>query len=162
MYDDQNFYLAAEVFDQSHVSGGSGMAATKGDCLVLSIDPARGTADSSRAAFQVILAKHGSVPVMFRPAKRSGVNSRTGNLNVDGAVSACAVAVTDEGMTYEVVLPIGEMRPFVPGFGRKLGLTVTLIDHDKDGRTGTVEWGAGAGAGWNTTLFGVLTLIETE
>lgn len=157
MWDDSNFYLAVEVSDQEHVPGSGGV--TDGDHLVLSIDPARKTADSRRAAFEVVLAKGDGGGVMFRPSQRCGLNARSGNLNVDGAVSACAVREKPGGLVYEMILPIAEMRPFAPGFARKLGFSLTLVDRDTDGKAATVQWGAGTGQDWDPSLFGVLTLI---
>jgi len=153
MWDERNFYLAAEVQDQRIVTG------RDGDRLVVSLDPARGTAESARASFELVLGEGEYRGTMFRPAARAGLNARTGALAVDGASSACAVRRVPGGMVYEMVLPFGEMKPFVPSFGRKLGFTLSLVD--SDGAVGaTVRWGGGAGAAWDPSLFGVLTIVD--
>ena len=100
---------------------------------------------------------------MRRLAEHAGEHGTAGNMNVDGALSTCAVRVTDAGFTYEMALPSSQMPRFSPGFGRKLGFSLTCVDRDPDGETASLHWGAGAGDSWEPSQFGVLTFIdETE
>lgn len=111
------------------------------------------------ASFQLIGAKAAERNYLFRPEGRSGLGLRSGNLTVDGSTTAMEVKQVADGCTYEIALPLGEIKPMSLGVGKSFGFSVSLVDNDGSGNAATITWGHGIDNN-DPSLFGSIIMLD--
>ena len=166
MWDAANLYLAVRVRDNIHSSftaaTPSGEQATRGDSVVLALQPARGDSPSKAFAYYLTSAAPGGgsgAHTLFRPADHAG-GRESGHLFRDSSIYEMVVLAEKGVCVYELRIPLSEIG-VSPNLGTKLGLSVVLIDNDgKREPAAKMTWGGGIEPAWVPDQFGIVTFVE--
>lgn len=151
-WDQQYFYLAANIQDDVFTQDSVNDAIWQGDGLQFAISQGAPGESALWSELGVALTPQG--PQMYRWADAMG--------ETPGPLPHVQVEVvrneTDQTTIYELAIPWTAIAPFTPEDG---GLSVSLLvnDNDGQGRKGFIEWGSGIGMEKNNALFNYLRFI---
>jgi len=154
-WDQDAFYLSADIVDDVHYQVADGGSVWQGDSIQFALSTGNPGETAKTTEFGVSLTQHG--PELYR---WTAINALT-----TGLVSGANVSVTrDEasGHTrYELALPWSELAPILPEEGALYAFSMLVNDNDgnADGR-GWVEWGAGIGNSKDSSLFNPIRFAE--
>jgi len=131
--------LAARVWDDLFSQDFEGERIWLGDSVQIALDPLLDGGESGYgpddSEYGLALTKSG--PVVWRHHAQEG--------RKEGKVRAeVAIRRLPDGLSYEALIPWGEVRPLSPALG-EFGVSVIVNDNDGKGRKGWVEWTPGIG-----------------
>ena len=139
-YDAKNLYVAVEVNDATPMPGA--------DSVVIAIDPLINGANSAKGGYrsddrEYTLAGAGSV--LLRTAIGNKLSEKPTKLPV-------ALGKQGARSIYEVAIPWSQMKPFTPGIGKMIAISVLV--NDSDGKSVTkYEFGGGLAGAIDPRLF---------
>lgn len=152
-WDEENFYLLAEVKDDYFHQPFSGKDIWQGDCIQLAFRPAEVANYSTYEGvyeFGVALATKGKEVYQWTP--------REGNLDS----ASCEITQEEGSLIYQLSLPWKTIGLDGPKVGRELGWAFTINENDGEGFRGWLEWAGGICGGKDASLFGKLLLKNGE
>ncbi|WFB61580.1 DNRLRE domain-containing protein [Paenibacillus sp. BR1-192] len=146
-YDDDHFYLKAEIRDDIHAAPSKGEDIWNNDGIQFGLS--YGIPGESKEWFEYGIADTPEGPQVYRWKTAGGLP--------DGIVSSVQASVTrqeeEKLTTYELALPWSELAGILPAAGESVSFSLLVNDHDGNGRRGWIEWASGIGSSKQPSLY---------
>jgi hypothetical protein len=157
MYDNENFYMAAKVKDDTHFGKDSQNRLWAQDCIQFSFSPGN-EATSPITEFALSLCEGDETKIQrYLSAVASGADYDINNL---GNIKAVAKKQDDNTVVYEMIIPWSEIFPDGYKMGESVNFSLLIADNDGNGREGWLEFGRGIGDSKDASRFKNITLVK--
>jgi hypothetical protein len=159
-WDDEYYYLLADVYDDHHCVITKGYESYNADCIQLSFDPVNDKTAGTYGAndYEYTVSLHPSGPQIY--AHNAPVGQQAGDRSSDWAriVRDDALRVT----RYYLRFPKAELAPLPLTVGAEYGLNVVLNDADVTYRESYAQLTSGTGDGKNPSKYLTWRLFPAE
>ena len=138
-YDEGNFYLSAEITDDTHFQPYAEEATWQGDGVQFAV--AENLPWNSTGYYEVNVALTAKGPDVYLVHSARG--ERTGRLSS----AVCRIVREGSVTRYELAIPLRDVALIDPAKTQAFGFSMLVNDNDGKGRKGWIEWGSGIGRG---------------
>ncbi|WMT43435.1 sugar-binding protein [Paenibacillus sp. D2_2] len=138
-WDQDNFYLTAQIKDDVHSASASGEEIWKNDSIQFAM--MAGIPGENRGYYELGISDTPQGPQIFRWLS---ADSRPKGLVANGSLQVKRDEV-QKLTVYEMALPWSEIPQVKPGVNEALSISFLVNDNDGAGRKGYIEWGSGIG-----------------